>query len=334
MNNTKTTGSFRRLRDFLSSKMRMSHIYQPVMLRVLLQHGGEVSRAAIAKAFLEYDRSQLEYYEAIVRNMPGRVLGNHGIVERTESGYRLTDAYAALSTEERTRLIDLCEEKLAAYLEKRGLAPWQHRRKSVGYVPGSLRYDVIQRAKGRCEACGVSVEERALEVDHIVPRNRGGGDDLWNLQALCYVCNAQKRDRDDTDFAAVRKSYDDREKACVFCEMPTKRIVDHNRLAVAVRDAFPVTPGHILVIPKRHVSDYFGLYAPERNAMETLLRRQREALCSADKDIAGFNVGVNVGAAAGQTVFHVHVHLIPRREGDVSDPRGGVRGAIPERQKY
>lgn len=325
---------YSRLLDFISRDMRMSHIYQPVMLRVLLENDGRASRSDIAKAFLAEDRSQIEYYEAIVRNMPGRVLGQHGIVERVGQDYWLASDFTDLSLDQRQRLIKACNDRLAAYLEKRGLAPWQHRKKAADYVPGSLRYDVIRRAKGRCEACGASVEDRALEVDHIVPRNKGGLNDPSNLQALCYVCNAQKRDRDQTDYAAVRASYEVRQRGCVFCDIPPDRIVATHELAYAARDLYPVTEGHILVLPKRHVSDYFDLYQPERNAIEGLLHQCRDTLKTSDTSINGFNVGANAGQSAGQTVFHVHVHLIPRRMGDVENPRGGVRGVIPERQDY
>ena len=325
---------YSRLLDFISRDMRMSHVYQPVMLRVLLENEGQASRSTIAKAFLAEDRSQIEYYEAIVRNMPGRVLGRHGIVERVGLDYRLTDDFTDLSPDQRRRLIEACDDRLAAYLEKRGLAPWQHRKKATDYVPGSLRYDVIRRAKGRCEACGASVEDRALEVDHIVPRNKGGSNDPFNLQALCYLCNAQKRDRDQTNYAAVRASYEVRHEGCVFCEPPTDRLVATHELAYAVRDRYPVTEGHILVLPKRHVADYFDLHQPERNAIEELLHQCRQTLKTSDASINGFNIGANAGQSAGQTVFHVHVHLIPRRTGDVNNPRGGVRGVIPERQDY
>ncbi len=88
------------------------------------------------------------------------------------------------------------------------------------------------------------------------------------------------------------------------------------------------------VIPKRHVSDYFDLHQPERNAIEEMLHAQRQSILEQDNTVTGFNVGINAGASAGQTVFHVHVHLIPRRDGDVVDPRGGVRGVIPSKQGY
>lgn len=122
---------------------------------------------------------------------------------------------------------------------------------------------------------------------------------------------------------------------CLFCNLPdTVTIVDENALAVAFYDAFPVTEYHTLVIPRRHVADYFELSAEEAEAVRALLQRQRERLLQRDETISGFNIGVNVGADAGQSIFHVHVHLIPRRKGDMPDPRGGVRGVIPQKQKY
>jgi diadenosine tetraphosphate (Ap4A) HIT family hydrolase len=175
---------------------------------------------------------------------------------------------------------------------------------------------------------------RALEVDHIVPRARGGKDDPDNLQALCYSCNSMKRDRDATDFREVRKSYERREPGCVFCEVPEDRIVAENELAYAIRDAFPVTPLHTLVIPKRHVRGYLELGSAELNACYRLLEETRDAIEGADGSVEGFNIGVNDGEAAGQTVFHCHLHLIPRRKGDVEDPTGGVRNAVPGQGVY
>jgi diadenosine tetraphosphate (Ap4A) HIT family hydrolase len=91
---------------------------------------------------------------------------------------------------------------------------------------------------------------------------------------------------------------------------------------------------HTLVIPKRHVADYFDLHQPERNAMQALLEDQRRLIHDAASSVTGFNIGINAGKDAGQTIFHCHMHLISRRIGDVEDPRGGVRGAIPSKQKY
>lgn len=121
---------------------------------------------------------------------------------------------------------------------------------------------------------------------------------------------------------------------CIFCELDTSRIIDQNDLCLMIEDAFPVTPNHTLIIPKRHVSDYFDLNEPELNAIHSMLSASRQSLLESDPTITGFNVGINAGQSAGQTIFHVHVHLIPRRDGDVENPRGGVRGVIPNKQSY
>lgn len=121
--------------------------------------------------------------------------------------------------------------------------------------------------------------------------------------------------------------------ACPFCSLPAERILGGNALAVWIRDAFPVSDGHSLVIPRRHVGSFFDLGAEERSAMLELLEQAR-ARAQIDFRPDGFNIGINDGAAAGQTVSHLHMHLIPRFAGDVADPRGGVRWVIPERADY
>ncbi len=177
-------------------------------------------------------------------------------------------------------------------------------------------------------------DEKALEVDHIVPRKHGGEDVLENLQALCWQCNANKGDRDATDFRAIREGLEARAAGCVFCELPAERVVASNTLAVAFRDAFPVTPLHTLVVPKRHAATWFDLGDPERRAMGILVDGARRTILEADRTVEGFNVGMNCGEIAGQTVHHAHVHLIPRRRGDIEEPRGGVRGVIPGKASY
>lgn len=161
-----------------------------------------------------------------------------------------------------------------------------------------------------------------------------GSDDLSNFQALCFSCNASKRDRDDTDFRGLRDSYDHRVQHCLFCGIEPNRIVASNELAYWIRDAFPVTDGHSLAIPKRHVATYFELGQAEINACNYLLKEAKEKIESSDRSVSGFNVGMNNGEAAGQTIFHSHIHLIPRRPGDVSDPRGGIRHLIQGKGHY
>jgi diadenosine tetraphosphate (Ap4A) HIT family hydrolase len=123
-------------------------------------------------------------------------------------------------------------------------------------------------------------------------------------------------------------------ESCLFCSIPSDRVIAENDLAFAIRDGFPVTEGHSLVIPKRHAEDYFALTPEELAACDSLLRRLKADLEQADPAIVGFNIGMNAGEAAGQTIFHCHMHLIPRRHGDVENPRGGVRHLIPGKGFY
>ena len=122
-------------------------------------------------------------------------------------------------------------------------------------------------------------------------------------------------------------------RLCPFCTLPAKRIVDQSALALVVRDAYPISDGHTLVLPKRHVGSFFDLGADERVAVMGLLDVAKASL---DKEFApaGYNVGINDGPCADQTVPHVHVHLIPRYAGDTRDPRGGVRWVLPEKADY
>ena len=121
---------------------------------------------------------------------------------------------------------------------------------------------------------------------------------------------------------------------CIFCELPNDRFIDETELSLVLRDAFPVTDLHTLIIPKRHVADYFDLTVAEQEEIQELLLKHKNLIEIEDRSVTGFNVGNNIGHSAGQTVFHVHTHLIPRRDGDVESPRGGVRGVIPTKQAY
>lgn len=123
-------------------------------------------------------------------------------------------------------------------------------------------------------------------------------------------------------------------KECIFCNLDQNReILAENDLAIAFYDAFPVNPGHTLIIPKRHVANYFERTEEECVAIQALLKIVKDTV-EEKFHPDGYNIGVNVNEAAGQSVFHVHINLIPRYIGDVENPKGGVRGVIPAKQKY
>ena len=122
---------------------------------------------------------------------------------------------------------------------------------------------------------------------------------------------------------------------CIFCKKINCKVLEERKYFFIIRDtAYPVTEHHTLIISNRHVSNFFELDGEENKELSIILKNQKEELQNLDKTITGFNVGVNIGKDAGQSIMHCHVHLIPRRKGDVEDPRGGVRGVIPEKQKY
>ena len=127
-------------------------------------------------------------------------------------------------------------------------------------------------------------------------------------------------------------------KYCLFCKAQEieykKEVVYENDFFYATRDSYPVTKLHTLVIPKRHFQSYFDMNNDEKKSINIVLNEQRKEIVQLDSSVTAFNIGINDGKDAGQSIYHLHVHLIPRRQGDVENPRGGVRGVIPTKQKY
>ncbi len=126
-----------------------------------------------------------------------------------------------------------------------------------------------------------------------------------------------------------------READCLFCRWIREgRVVDRLGMVAAVNDGFPVTDGHLLIVPLRHTPDWFTLTDEEIADSRDLIRRLADRIRENDPRVTGFNIGINSGSSAGQTVFHAHIHLIPRRDGDCANPRGGVRGVIDGKRCY
>ena len=121
---------------------------------------------------------------------------------------------------------------------------------------------------------------------------------------------------------------------CLFCNINNKDLVFDNEFAFASFDSYPVSKYHSLIVPKRHILDYFELTNDELLACNDLIKKIKKKIQNDDKTVDGFNIGTNSGVAAGQSIMHCHIHLIPRRKGDVDNPQGGVRGVIPSKQHY
>jgi diadenosine tetraphosphate (Ap4A) HIT family hydrolase len=122
-------------------------------------------------------------------------------------------------------------------------------------------------------------------------------------------------------------------RACPFCSVSPDRLFHRGDTILGLWDGFPVSPGHALLVPRRHVATWFEASADERAELVAGIDRAREAIAQRHRP-AGFNVGMNLGEAAGQTVAHLHVHVIPRYPGDVDDPRGGIRWVVPGKARY
>ncbi len=121
---------------------------------------------------------------------------------------------------------------------------------------------------------------------------------------------------------------------CPFCRTENLPVVLENKTVFSIKDTSPVGPDHMLILPKRHCRDYFDMTHTERCDAHELIEHLKAMILEHDPSVKGFNIGTNCGEAAGQTIFHTHIHLIPRRENDTPNPRGGVRGVIPDKMDY
>ncbi|WP_241667342.1 HIT domain-containing protein [Pseudodesulfovibrio senegalensis] len=317
--------------DYLTNRMRMSHIYQPLMIRSLVEADGTATIRQLAHAFIIQDESQLKYYEDRIKKMPLRILKKNGVIDR--QGDLVALKTGKLTFEQRAQIKMLCDQKMQEFIVKRGLSIWDYRLLDTP-VSGSVYYEAMKESGGRCALCGATKDERPLDLDHIIPRSKGGKSTKDNLQVLCSRCNRTKGNKDDTDFRKLKQI--DSLPGCKFCftEINPAIVVEEHNSVFAILDKYPVSEGHHLIIPKRHVADWFTMTTQERREGEELIRVLKKRIEIADKTITGFNVGMNTGESAGQTIFHAHIHLIPRRDGDTPHPRGGVRGAIPEKMDY
>jgi len=323
--------TFAELRDFVASTMRMSHIYQPLLIKSLIESGGISTIRQLATTFLASDESQILYYEKRLKEMPIKVLSKHGIISR--EGELVSLRIRKMTLEQKAEIKKLCEQKIQEFIVSRGLSIWDYRLLDDTLISDTLRYQILREAKGRCALCGITKDDKPLDIDHIIPKAKGGKTVYENLQVLCSTCNRTKRDTDDTDFRKIIA--EEYKEDCIFCKKAKGgKILHENDYAFATLDGYPVSEGHTLIIPKRHFSDYFDITQKEHIAVHDIIRIRRKELLRVDSSIEGFNTGANSGEVAGQTIWHCHIHLIPRRKGDTPNPRGGVRGVIPHRMSY
>lgn len=183
------------LLDYVTSKMKMQHVYQPVLIRALARSGGTASIRQLAVELASLDESSIVFYEHRIRQMPFPVLKKHGVVEGDRASINLT--VESLSDEQISSLVTACDQRLEAFIADRGIDIW---RGLIEFDPvsESLRYEVLKRDR-TCRLCGAGPDDAQLQVDHIIPRSKGGSNETNNLQVLCAPCNRGKSNRDDTD---------------------------------------------------------------------------------------------------------------------------------------
>jgi len=177
----------------------MSHIYQPFVISHLLDSGGQATIRQLAQAMASRDESLLLLYEERIKRYPMAVLKRHGVVIKDANGL-VTLNVDRLNYEQRSELKAACEQKIGEFLAQRGLNTWDYSLIETDPVPNTIRYEVLKRDGSRCLLCGVSAKDSVLHVDHVVPRSKGGSNDMDNLQTLCWQCNNGKGNRDDASF--------------------------------------------------------------------------------------------------------------------------------------
>jgi hypothetical protein len=277
--------NYNELKEFIVERMRLSHIYQPLLIKTLVELGGSATIRQLAITFLQNDESQLLYYEKRLKEMPIKVLSKHNVIRR--DGDLVTLEIQKLTLEQKAEIKKLCEQKMQEFIVSRGLSIWDYRLLDNDPLPDSLRYKVLKEAKGRCALCGATKENTLLDVDHIIPRSRGGKTEYSNLQVLCAKCNRSKGNKDKTDFKKIiSKEFDVR---CLFCrKSKSDEVILENDHAFAVLDGYPVTEGHTLIIPKRHFSGYFEATRIELDAAHDLLQIRQRELREHDHLVTGF----------------------------------------------
>ena len=303
--------NYEELMDFIENKMRMTNVYQPIMIEKMLKNGGTASAHSLAKEFLRTDYAQLDYYVHIVNRWPRDTLKNRGVITESGSGDRermFTLTASRLTKKQRANLATACRRRLNEYKKKKGLPPHDDESGSRESIGGSKRYEVLSKSAGRCVACGISNRKRAIEVDHIIPKNRGGLDELSNLQALCYKCNRQKRDRDDLDFLLEinRKAFG--HNGCFLCK--PRKLKMENFLAGAARIKGPYAEPRLVIMPKRHVPNYFELRPPERAMMHDLLKTHTAKRGFRMND---FRLDLKTSSSRDMS-RHCAIHVVPIRK--------------------
>jgi diadenosine tetraphosphate (Ap4A) HIT family hydrolase/5-methylcytosine-specific restriction endonuclease McrA len=305
----------------------MSGPYQPIIIKCLLENGGVASLRSIAKELAANDPEAIDYYIEKLKVYPKQVLKNHGIASLEKDSFHF-EKDISIESDEKGELIRIASDKAEEYYTKNPFSDFARH----GW--GNLRHKMITDHP-YCALCGAKPSpDIMLDIDHILPVSKGGTDEPSNLQVLCHRCNRGKGNDLIKSAKEAHRDFRNPQDGCIFCSLEESRIIHQDDYVIVIKDKYPVTTGHTLIIPKRHVSKALDLTDIEMLSIFHMSKKITQELQNEDLKITGFNLGFNVGQDAGQTVFHVHFHIIPRRNGDVSEPTGGIRNIIPGKGKY
>ena len=194
--------TFDELLKFIEEDLRMSHVYQPLLISFLVQSGGAATVRQLAQEFALADEASVLHYEKRIKEMPIPVLAKRGVVSKKSNLVELQ--VGDLTYAQSSRIRAACEKRIADFLESRGVDIWSGLLE-IDPVPSTVRFDVLKRDR-KCVLCGAAPEidsDVRLHVDHIVPRSKGGSNEMSNLQVLCSECNLGKSNRDDTAFGEI-----------------------------------------------------------------------------------------------------------------------------------
>jgi hypothetical protein len=194
--------TFDELLKFVEEDLRMSHVYQPLLISFLVQSGGAATVRQLAQEFALADEASVLHYEKRIKEMPIPVLAKRGVVSKKHNFVELQ--VDDLTYAQSSRIRAACEKRIADFLESRGVDVWSGLLE-MDPVPSTVRFDVLKRDR-KCVLCGAAPEinsEVRLHVDHIVPRSKGGSNEMSNLQVLCSECNLGKSNRDNTAFGEL-----------------------------------------------------------------------------------------------------------------------------------
>ena len=284
--------------EFVGHRMRMSHVYQPLMIRALVEAGGSASIRQLANQFLAKDDGQIRYYERIIRRYPVPVLKRHRIVTMNDGTVSLN--IQDLDDQSRTQLKDICDQKIGEFMTARGNGIF---RLSGSPVSSTTRLRILEDSGGRCALCGVTNKEMAMDVDHIKPRSRGGSNERSNLQALCTRCNRSKRDRSEINYAELFLA---QKNGCYYCSGEVRDSAV-GKIGTVFATAGSTGKGDITVAPFHHANGYLRMSEAEHKDTAKLIRQlaiDRTELAS------GFSVSAVVNPGEPAT-SHAVIRLIP-----------------------